>query len=502
MNSASSINVFFARYPLTAQVKTRLGYSLGYEASANLYKKILNKVITSFKANNSIEVFASLAPIKLISTQTNVNKSKEILEKNALSFFENFGIAKKNIYWQKGSDLGARLADTFLQLKNKNLRCPLIISGTDYPAYTPNLALEATQLLKKYDAVLGPAIDGGYYLIALNSKVYHDSDLINEAFNKLSWSHERVMLNQKERLESLGLRVSTDLAIIQDIDDFDDLCQYQKKQKEKQTKQRDLKQKQSDTYQLCFDEFIPDIRVVLPVLNEAKNLPVILERLQKSGYFSEIICADNGSTDGSVSIAEKMGAIVSHCKKKGYGATCLKALEGIAERKSCDIVLFLDADGSDDLDAMKDILANVISSRFEFCLGQRSPQLAESGALYPHARFGNWLATYLIAIFWGFSYKDLGPFRAIRWEALDKLKMDDMDFGWTVQMQIRAVKQKLKIIEVPVAYRKRQSGKSKVSASVLGSLKAGYIILKVVFSEFFFHNKLKKKKQLNLYNFI
>ena len=147
------------------------------------------------------------------------------------------------------------------------------------------------------------------------------------------------------------------------------------------------------------------------------------------------------------------------------------------------MVLFLDADGSDDLTELDEILARTVSGNFDLCIGARVSKLAERGALLPHARFGNWLATTLISFFWGFRYHDLGPLRAIRWSALEKLEMDDPDFGWTVQMQVRALKKKLRITELPVAYRKRSFGQSKVSASLINSLKAGYVILKVIFQE-------------------
>jgi len=225
---------------------------------------------------------------------------------------------------------------------------------------------------------------------------------------------------------------------------------------------------------------IPDIRAILPVLNEEANLPHVIELLAEFGLFSEIICVDNGSTDDSAKVARGLGALVIQ-SERGYGNACLAGIAHIRAAGGSDAVLFIDADASDRIEDVWDVLAPVVSGSADFCLGRRVP--VESGALLPHARFGNWLACSLMRLFWGGRYRDLGPLRALGFLALESLSMEDKNFGWTVEMQIRALKQHLKIIEIPVGYRKRMHGQSKVSASIRGSMLAGFVILRTVFRE-------------------
>lgn len=472
--------IFFARPPVPGEVKTRLAYFLGNERACNLYIKMLKSLLLSFQEkpgipsgsnSNSIEVFVFIA------------SSLKKIEKNTsqIDIFQSCSIKAQNIYLQEGNDLGVRIANAFEKLGSKMMakEIPILIAATDQPDYDPEMAYAISQKLKEYDAVLGPAQDGGYYVVALRPSVYKNKDLLKRSFSGMEWSHKQVLQQQKERFAQLGIQTWISPKLLRDIDTFDDLCAYQKNfgKSKKEAKQKFKIQK------LSFSEFMPDIRVVLPVLNEAHNLALVLERLKSIPYFKEIICADNGSTDASLEVARKMGARVTHCKRRGYGSTCLKALADIRRRGACEAVLFLDADASDDLSELYEILASIVSGRFDLCIGARVPQLAERGALLAHARFGNRLATSLISLFWGFSYRDLGPLRAITWQALEKLKMDDPNFGWTVQMQIRALKKKLRILEIPVAYHKRSSGKSKVSASFVNSMKAGYTILRMIFQE-------------------
>ena len=168
----------------------------------------------------------------------------------------------------------------------------------------------------------------------------------------------------------------------------------------------------------------------------------------------------NDSTDGSREIAKRLGAVVTHCVERGYGATCLYAMNDLEERGGCEVLLFMDADGADDPEELGSLCLLLwcrvisISPWANVRPGWRIP-----GALLPQARYGNMLAVFLMRLVWRYRFKDLGPYRALRWPSLVQLRMDDRNFGWTIQMQIRAVREKLRITEIPVRYRKRHAGK-------------------------------------------
>jgi glycosyltransferase involved in cell wall biosynthesis len=193
-----------------------------------------------------------------------------------------------------------------------------------------------------------------------------------------------------------------------------------------------------------------------------------------------VIVADNGSRDGTARVARERGAIVVLEPRRGYGAACLRGLEALKSDPP-DVVLFLDADGSDDPSEAPLVLRPILDGTADLVVGSRVLGRADPGALTPHARFGNWLATRLLAVLYGARYTDLGPFRAIRYEALRSLDMKDRDFGWTVEMQVRAARRGLRHAEVPVRYRRRV-GRSKISGTVGGSVRAGVKILATVFA--------------------
>ncbi|HZE20027.1 MAG TPA: glycosyltransferase family 2 protein [Candidatus Angelobacter sp.] len=220
------------------------------------------------------------------------------------------------------------------------------------------------------------------------------------------------------------------------------------------------------------------VDAVIPALNEEESLGSVLDSIPRP-LIRHVVVADNGSTDATARIAGDRGAIVVTEKHRGYGAACLRALDALAQDPP-DIVLFLDADGSDDPSEAAAVLAPIVDGRADLVVGSRVLGRSDPGALTPHARFGNALATRLLALLYGARYTDLGPFRAIRYEALLRLRMRDRDFGWTVEMQIKAARQGLRHAEVPVRYRRR-IGRSKISGTLGGSVRAGVKILATVF---------------------
>jgi glycosyltransferase involved in cell wall biosynthesis len=214
--------------------------------------------------------------------------------------------------------------------------------------------------------------------------------------------------------------------------------------------------------------------VVIPALDEEKAIAHVIADIPD--WVDEIIVADNGSCDRTAEIAEHAGARVVHESERGYGAACQA---GIRALKGADIVVFRDGDYSDHPGEMVALVDPIAESRADFVVGSRLTGDAARGALTPQQRFGNWLACLLIRRLWGVVYTDLGPFRAIRRDALAGLNMTDRTYGWTVEMQIKVAKAGLKYLEVPVSYRPR-IGTSKISGTLRGSLRAGSSILGLI----------------------
>jgi glycosyltransferase involved in cell wall biosynthesis len=219
----------------------------------------------------------------------------------------------------------------------------------------------------------------------------------------------------------------------------------------------------------------PRIVVVIPALNEEDALPRVLADIPRA-LVEEIVVVDNGSSDRTATLARACGATVMSEPRRGYGWACLAGIAYMRE-KTPDIVVFLDGDYSDYPDDLPTVIEPIMTDAADMVIGSRTLGRAEPGALLPQARFGNALATLLIRWLYRFSYSDLGPFRAIRYPTLLNLAMEDTTYGWTVEMQIKALRHGLRVTEVPVRYRKRPSGKSKVTGTLTGTLMAGYKIL-------------------------
>lgn len=216
------------------------------------------------------------------------------------------------------------------------------------------------------------------------------------------------------------------------------------------------------------------VGVVIPTLNEAAAIGNVVAEIP--AWVDGIVVADNGSTDGTGEVARAAGATVVTETEPGYGAACLA---GIKQLGAVDIVVFLDGDYSDYPEDMAELVDPIASGAVDFVIGSRAIGERERGSLTPQQLFGNWLATTLIAKIWGTRYTDLGPFRAIRASSLRQLAMADRNYGWTVEMQIKAVEQKLRLHEVPARYRRR-IGVSKVSGTIKGSVMAGAKILMII----------------------
>ena len=220
------------------------------------------------------------------------------------------------------------------------------------------------------------------------------------------------------------------------------------------------------------------IAVIIPAFNEEKSIGKVVNAIPKD-LVQTIIVVNNNSTDETVNVANSAGAIVLTENRKGYGWSCLKGMDYL-KNQSPDIVVFLDGDFSDYPEEIIHLIEPIINQNMDMVIGSRVLGKREKGSLLPQQRFGNWLATKLIRLFYGVKFTDLGPFRAIRYDKLIALNMADKTYGWTIEMQIKAAKKKYHFCEVPVRYRKR-IGVSKVSGTIKGTLLAG---IKIIFAVF------------------
>jgi glycosyltransferase involved in cell wall biosynthesis len=223
------------------------------------------------------------------------------------------------------------------------------------------------------------------------------------------------------------------------------------------------------------------IGVVIPAFNEEESIASVIGDIPPC--VDDIVVVDNGSTDRTTESARHVGATVLHEPRRGYGFACLKGIEHLLERKA-DIIVFLDGDFSDYPEELPNLLRPIAHNSCDLVIGSRMLGDRQRGALLPQAILGNWLASTLIRLFWRQKFTDLGPFRAIRTDALMRLTMSDPTYGWTVEMQIKAAKLKMRCSEVPVRYRKR-IGRSKVTGTLSGTIKASAKILFTIFKYLF-----------------
>lgn len=217
------------------------------------------------------------------------------------------------------------------------------------------------------------------------------------------------------------------------------------------------------------------IDVVIPAFNEEASLPLVLTDIPRPPV-GRIVVVDNNSTDRTAAVAEAGGATVVFEPTPGYGSACLAGLDHLRCHQPPGVVVFLDADYSDHPDELPRVVAPILGARADLVIGSRTLGEHEPGALLPQARAGNLVACLLIRLLYGHRYTDLGPFRAIRWPALEQLEMSDENFGWTAEMQVKALRRGLRVTEVPVSYRRR-IGVSKITGTLRGTLMAGYKIL-------------------------
>lgn len=224
----------------------------------------------------------------------------------------------------------------------------------------------------------------------------------------------------------------------------------------------------------------PIIKVIIPAFNEGESIPLVINEIP-TDLVEEIVVVNNASSDTTAEQAKQSGATVVNQPIRGYGNACLKGIDYIKNSKlKPDIIVFLDADYSDSPAEMRQLVAPIIQDDIDLVIGSRALGEREKGAMQPQQIFGNWLATRLMRLFFDAEFTDLGPFRAVKFDKLLTIDMQDKTFGWTVEMQLKAIKHGLTYTEVPVSYKKR-IGVSKISGTISGSIKAGYKILYTIF---------------------
>lgn len=222
------------------------------------------------------------------------------------------------------------------------------------------------------------------------------------------------------------------------------------------------------------------VKVVIPANNEEQSIGLVVRDIPKD-IVSEVVVVNNASTDNTVAVAREAGATVLDEPVPGYGRACLKGISYLAVAdKRPDILVFLDGDYSDYPEELGDVIAPILKGEADMVIGSRALGQREGGSMTFPQVFGNWLATTLMRLFYGVRFTDLGPFRAIRFDKLLEINMVDKTYGWTVEMQVKAARHKLKTAEVPVNY-KRRIGVSKVSGTIKGTILAGYKIIWTIF---------------------
>ncbi len=217
------------------------------------------------------------------------------------------------------------------------------------------------------------------------------------------------------------------------------------------------------------------IAIVIPALNEEDALLQLLAEFPRD-FASWVIVVDNGSTDATAAVARSAGAIVACEPVRGYGRACLKGFK-TACSLGAEIVIFMDGDGSDDPADLPRMLAPVSNFQADFVIGSRTGKYSERGAVPLQARIGNWLVSRMIQILYGVRLHDIGSFRVLRCSMLAALAMSEMTFGWPVEMLVKAARARYRIVELPIHYRRRSHGRSKVAGTITGSIKTGYFML-------------------------
>ena len=442
--------VLLARDPRPGEVKTRLAADLGPERAAQLYRCFLHDTLAA----------ASRTEARVFIAWAGASASSPAWLSEACPGAEAFP--------QEGDDLGARMVAAATRARGRGCERVVVI-GSDSPSLPSSRIAAAARRLGRADVVLGPTRDGGYYLIAARA-------VEARLFAGVAWSSADALRQTRANAERLGLRVEL-LPGWYDVDTADDLRFLEAHLRALEA--RGLPMPCPHTGRalpgLTRGGGPPRIGIVIPALNEEASIARVLDDLPR-GLATEVVVVDNGSTDGTAEVARARGARVVSEPERGYGVACQA---GIAALDRPDIIVFLDGDYSDHAEEMDRVVAPIVEGRADLVVGSRLTGRREPGSLPAQSVFGNWVSSRLLWHLYRRRATDLGPFRAIRADALMELGMADRAFGWTMEMQAKAARAGLRTVEVPVSYRRR-IGESKITGTLSGSVKAGVAIIAMV----------------------
>lgn len=438
-----------AKKPAPGQTKTRLCPPLTYAQAAKLYDCFLHDTLTIMRKISDVKFAIGYLPDE------------------AQSYFQQLA-PDMELTCQRGVSLGERLDNLLTEaLQNGSER--VVVINSDSPTLPVAYLSQAFDALIETDIVLGPTQDGGYYLIGVKQPQ-------PQLFHKVQMSTPHVLADTLALAESSGLAVSL-LPTWYDVDTIEDLYQLDEEITSISTDgnapatkhwlaQTDWRKQQIRLLR---------ISLIIPALNEADCLEQLLAEVPVD-LLHQLIVVDNGSTDDTAEVAQKAGAFVVEEPRRGYGFACAAGMDA-AEG---DVLVFMDGDGSFVPIELLDLLKPIALGKAELVLGSRTLNGSKQEAMPPHQRFGNRLIAWLLQRRFSLKLTDLGPFRAVKRELMLQLEMREYTYGWPLEMIIKSAHHQARILEVPVSYRPRFAGQSKVGGSLRGSVLAAYRFLLVM----------------------
>ncbi|MEJ2512219.1 MAG: TIGR04282 family arsenosugar biosynthesis glycosyltransferase [Anaerolineales bacterium] len=438
-----------AKQPAPGQTKTRLCPPLTYEQAATLYDCFLRDTL------------------QIMRQVPNVQRGLVYLPNDAREYFHKLA-PDMELTCQRGMTLGERL-DNLLTDSLHNGSQRVVVINSDSPTLPAAYLSQAFDDLAKADVVLGPTQDGGYYLIGIKQP---QPDLLH----KVQMSTPHVLADTLALAESSGLTVSL-LPTWYDVDTIEDLVKLDNEIADINAKgkapatQRWLSKTNWRNQQADLSR----ISLIIPALNEADCLARLLDEVPVD-LIHQVIVVDNGSTDNTGEVAQKAGAFVVVEPRRGYGFACAA---GVAAAEG-DVLVFMDGDGSFVPAELSDLLKPIAQDKAELVLGSRTLNGSHQEVMPLHQRVGNRLFAWLLRKRYGLNLTDLGPFRAVKREVVLQLNMQEFTYGWPLEMMIKSARHQMRILEVPVTYRPRFAGQSKVSGSLRGSILAAYRFFRVM----------------------
>ena len=483
MDSSRAL-VIFARYPMLGMGKTRLAAGLGDEATLQLYEAMLGDTAWTGGRVARCRCLAALTGLP-----GEISAPRDPLGRDP---FARYALSE-----QQGDDFGTRLGAA-MELAVAESGGPALLLGADSPEISDSVLELAFVSLEERDVVIGPASDGGYYLIGM--RVYHPS-----LFQDINWSTETVAAETEAAAHALGL-TTTRLETLSDLDYLEDLRNLAARRRSAWADagvpspcpatdgwlRGELPgqggvpptlgeggEQMSEVNEIPdrIQEALNHTVAIIPVWNEEEGIGDVLADIPRG---VTPIVVDNGSTDGTIPIVEATGAILIHETKRGYGNVCMAGIRAIPEKApQTRYVVFIDGDHADHPEDLPDMMRYLVDDEADMVLASRISGVREPGALPLQSRFAIWYARRLLLRLYFVRFTDIGPFRVMPLEVLHRLNMVDPTWGWTVEMQAKGARLRLRMKEVPGRYRKRP-GDSKISGAFWTAIKTGLKMLYVV----------------------